>query len=140
MMEKDIKAETINAKRKGVTVSFESKMQQAATMILAVHAHYKHRVVVATGSWFGNDGLWSRLDRGKDGCIDLLSRLRTNIVLYDFPSAEDKNEKRRGPRRKYGHRLGCVMELAYKNWKNAKKYSVLLYGKKREVQRLSRKM
>lgn len=133
-MKKDIKAETINAKRKGVTVSFESKMQQAATMILEVHAHYKQRVLVATDSWFGNDGLWSRLDRGKNRGIDLLSRLRTNIVLYDFPSVEDKSEKRKGRRRKYGHRLGCVMELAYKNWKNAKKYSVHLYGKHREVQ------
>lgn len=43
-MEKDIKAETINAKRKGVTVSFESKMQQAATMILAVHARTTNSV------------------------------------------------------------------------------------------------
>lgn len=135
MMQKDIDAECINAERKGEIVTFESKMEQAATMLWNVHAHYKQRVLAVTDSWFGNDGLWSRLDRGKDGCIDLLSRLRTNIVLYDFAPVIAEGEKPpRGRRRKYGNRLGNVDELAAIYWEKAKAYSVFLYGKQREVE------
>jgi hypothetical protein len=80
MMEKDIKAESVTAKRKGAVVEFESKMEQAATMLLGIQKHFKQKVLAVSDSWFGNDGLWSRIGRGEHG-INLLSRLRTNIVL-----------------------------------------------------------
>ena len=110
-------------------------MDQAATMIKEVHDHYRKHVLVVTDSWFGNDGLWSRLDRGLIRRINLLSRLRTNTVLYDFPAIVPEGEKKpRGRRRKYGDRLGTVAELAAKYRDKAETYSVFLYGKQREVQ------
>ena len=137
MMKKDIDAKSVTAERKGEIVPFKSKMEQAATMLLAVHGHYKQRVLAVTDSWFGNDGLWSRIGRGKDG-IDLLSRLRTNITLYDFAPIIPKGQKPpRGRRKKYGVRLGSVKELAKQYWDKATTYSVLLYGKKRDVQAFS---
>jgi hypothetical protein len=59
---------------------FNTKMHQAATMLIAVYDHFKRPVLIVTDSWFGNDGLWSRLDRGQNGAFHLLSRLRTNIT------------------------------------------------------------
>lgn len=137
MMKKDIAAKSVTAERKGEIVAFQSKMEQAATMLLAVQGHYKQRVLAVTDSWFGNDGLWSRIGRGKDG-IDLLSRLRTNITLYDFAPIIPKGQKLpRGRRKKYGARLGSVKEMAALYWNKATTYSVFLYGKKRDVQAFS---
>ncbi len=65
MMEKDIKAESDTAKRQGKVMPFESKMEQAAAMIQEIHNFYQQRVLIVADSWFGNDGLWSKLDRGQ---------------------------------------------------------------------------
>ena len=134
MMKKDIKAKSINARRKGEVVSFESKMVQAATMIKAVFEHYQQPVMVVTDSWFGNDGLWSRLERGQNGDFHLLSRMRTNITLYDSAPILPKGEKRKlGRPRKYGARLGSVDQCAASRREQAQFYSAFLYGKQREV-------
>ena len=136
MMEKDIKSESATAQRHGKVMPFESKMAQAAAMIQEIHNFYQQRVLIVADSWFGNDGLWSRLDRGKDGCYDLLSRMRKNNTLYGFPPhSTGKRGKGRPP--KYGDRLGSVDDCAAK-WKdNAQKYTVFLYGKEREIQAYS---
>lgn len=134
LMKKQIEAECINAKRKGKTVPFMSKMEQAAAMIRAVHEYYGKPILVVTDSWFGNDGLWSRLKRGRKGAFHLLSRLRTNIVLYDFAPVPAAGEKRQGRPKKYGARLGSVDEYAAWCRNKAKTVSVFLYGKQREVQ------
>jgi len=55
-------------------------------------------MLAVTDSRFGNDGLWSRLDRGQNGNFHLLSRLRTNITLYDLAPVVSKDEK---------HKPGC---------------------------------
>ncbi len=75
MMQKDIEAETPTAKRQGKVLPFESKMEQAASMIKEVHNYFQQSVLIVADSWFGNDGLWSRLDRGSEGCFHLLSRM-----------------------------------------------------------------
>lgn len=112
-MEKDIKAECSTAQREGKIMPFESKMEQAAAMILEVHNFYQQRVLIVADSWFGNDGLWSKLGRGKDGCFDLLSRMRKNNTLYDFPLIPSgKRGKGRPP--KYGDRFGSVDDCAVK--------------------------
>lgn len=136
LMEKDITAERINAKRKGKIVAFQSKMEQAATMIKGVFDHFQKPILVVTDSWFGNDGLWSRLDRGRKGNFHMLSRLRTNITLYEpVPAvAEGEKRSRQGRPRKYGDRLGSVDECASCYRENSQPYSVFLYGKRREVQ------
>ncbi len=136
MMKKDIEAESATAKRKGKVLTFESKMVLAATMIRNIGKYFKRPVLVITDSWFGNDGLWSRLDRGKNGQFHLLSRMRTNSVLYDIVPVSTGKRKAGRPR-KYGSRLGSVSDCA-PYWKqNRLDFKVFLYGKTREVQAYS---
>ena len=135
LMHKDIAARSINTQREGQSVCFESKMEQAASMLKGVFEHFQQPLLAVTDSWFGNDGLWSRLDRGRQGDFHLLSRLRTNIILYDLMASVEKGDKRqRGRPRKYGERLGSVEECASGRREQAQTYSVFLYGKQREVQ------
>lgn len=136
MMQKDIKAESATAKRKGKVLSFESKMSQGAMMIKGIRNYFKKPVLVVTDSWFGNDGLWSRLDRGGDGFFHLLSRMRTNITLCDVPPVSTEKHKVGRPR-KYGRRLGSVADCAAYWKENCRVYMVFLYGKTREVQAYS---
>lgn len=132
MMKKDIEAESATAKRRGKTLFFESKMEQAATMLKEIHNHFQQSVLVVTDSWFGNNGLWSRLDQGDGGCFHLLSRMRTNINLYDFAPAPAEKRKAGRPR-KYGERFGSVDDCAARWKEKAQTYTVFLYGKKRDV-------
>jgi len=136
MMQKDIVAGSATAKRKGKVLSFESKMEQAAAMIREVHNYFQQSVLIVTDSWFGNNGLWSRLDRRIDGCFHLLSRMRTNSMLYNFAPAST-GQRKAGRPRKYGKRLGSVDDCAAKWKEKAQAYTVFLYGKKREVQAYS---
>ncbi len=79
MMKKDIEAGSATAKQKGKVLPFETKMKQAATMIKEVRNYFHQSVLIVTDSWFGNNGLWFRLDRGSDGvttcfpaCVQIL--------------------------------------------------------------------
>ena len=138
MMQKDIEAKSINAIRTGKLLSFESKMKQAATMLKEVHRCFQLPVLIVADSWFGNDGLWSRLARGTDGCFHLLTRMRTNITLYDFAPVFVVDAKRKDGRpRKYGDRLGNVNDCTIRWKEKAQSYTVSLYGKKREVRAYS---
>jgi hypothetical protein len=132
MMLKDIVAEAATAKRQGEVLPFESKMEQAASMIKEVRNYFQQSVLIVADSWFGNDGLWSKLDRGSEGCFHLLSRMRTNNILYNFAPVSTGKCKAGRPR-KYGNRLGSVDECAVKWKEEAETYTVFLYGKKREV-------
>ena len=136
MMQKDIDAESATAKRQGKVLPFESKMEQAATMIKGIRSYFQQSVLTVTDSWFGNNGLWSRLDRGGDGFFHLLSRMRTNITLYDFSTASTEKRKVGRPR-KYGKRLGSVDDCAVRWKEKRREYTTFLYGKKREVQAYS---
>ncbi len=116
MMKKDIEAKSINAHRKGKLVSFESKMEQAAVMLKEVQKYFQQPVLVVADSWFGNDGLWSRLERGLAGCFHLLSRMRTNITLYDFaPAVTDGVKRKAGRPGKYGERPGIFTDCYVEN-------------------------
>lgn len=134
--QKDIEAEAATAKRQGNVLPFETKMEQAASMIKEVRNYFQQSVLIVADSWFGNDGLWSKLDRGSKGCCHLLSRMRTNNTLYNFAPVSPK-KRTVGRPRKYGNRLGSVDECAAKWKKEAETYTVFLYGKKREVQAYS---
>ena len=54
LMKKDIEAKRVNACRNGAVIAFETKMDQAATMLKGVFEHYRQPVVAVTDSWFGN--------------------------------------------------------------------------------------
>jgi len=134
LMQKDIEAKGVTVCRDGAVVAFETKMDQAATMLKAVFAYFGQPVLVVTDSWFGNDGLWSRLARGRDGDFQLLSRLRSNLTLYGLISTPASGKPpRRGRPRKYGTRLGSVAQCALAFRACAVTYRVLLYGKQREL-------
>ena len=138
MMEKDIQAKKINTRNQGKTPGFESKMMQAAIMIDNLQHFFTAPALIIADSWFGNDGLWKRLGRGREGDFNLLSRLRINITLYDEPESPIATQpKPRGRRKKYGKRAGNVDECAQLHRDKAQSYSVFLYGRQREVRAYS---
>ena len=134
LMQKDIAAERVNACRNGSLVAFETKMDQAAAMLKGVFEYFHQSVLVVTDSWFGNDGLWSRLERGRGGDFQLLSRLRSNLTLFALMCAVATGaQPRRGRPRKYGARLGSVDQCALAFRQHAMTYRALLYGKQRDL-------
>ena len=128
-----------NVKNRDKLITFKSKMEQTASMIKGVFHYYQLPVLVITDSWFGNNGLWSRLDQGWNGDFHLLSRFRTNITLYDHTPVKAANKTRKlGRQRKYGERLGSVDQCAGVYGERAQTVSVMLYGKQRDVLACSR--
>ena len=139
MMQKLIDAKVINCQRKGKTVTFETKMTQAASMLRSIYGFFQRPVLIVCDSWVGNDGLWSLLERGQKGDFHLLSRLRSNLVLYDLaPVVPEGRAAPVGAPRKYGERTGNTNECAEKYKDRAESYRVFLYGKRREVVAYSR--
>ena len=132
-MKKMIESKVVNVMRKGNVATFQDKMEQVSTMVKEVHNHYGLSVLTVTDSWFGNDGLWSKLDRGSDGHYHLLSRMRSNNVLYDFPVTFGDEKREKGRPRKYGNRFGSVDECAARYKDRAIEFNVNLYGKARTV-------
>jgi len=130
-MKKDIQAQSVTTKKSGSTVDFQSKMAQAVEMLCGVAAHFANLpVLVVTDSWFGNDGLFRPLNKSTFQ-FDILSRLRSNITLYDLPPQRLSHQ--RGRSRKYGAKLGSVSTLAACYREQAQSVLVFLYGKQREV-------
>jgi SRSO17 transposase len=130
---KTIVSEKLNALKSGKVVTFKTKMEQAAQMILKIAHHFSsHPVIVVADSWFGNKGLYKLLTEQTLNPIFLLSRLRSNNNLYAMPKA--KKVKTRGRKKKYGDKLGNASQLATKYKEFAKFYWIKnLYGKSREV-------
>ena len=94
--------------------------------------------MAVTDSLFGNDGLWSRLERGRNGDFHLLSRLRSNLTLYALPAAVSPGDKpKKGRPKKYGVRFGSVDQCASRLRECAETCRVFLYGKQRDVQAFS---
>ena len=110
LMRKDIEANAVTAQVRGQAVAFQSKMAQAAEMLCAVARQFVGTpVLVVADSWFGNDGLRRPLCEAALH-FALLSRLRSNMGLYDLPP--ERLPKQRGAPVKYGAKLGSVAELA----------------------------
>jgi len=140
LMEKDIAAaqkdpENSNARFRGKLMMFESKFEQAAQMLQELYQWYRTPVLVVADSWFGNNGLWSRLN-GAGEQFHLLSRLRTNNVLYERVSHQ-QGKRKRGRPRKYGAALGSVDDCALLFRECASHYTIPLYGKRRTVEAYS---
>lgn len=114
---------------------FQTKLEQAAEMLAELYLPvrstqtdqtYKMPVLLVTDSWFGNNGLWSPIRKELGADFDLLSRLRSNINLFDLPEPQG-NDKTRGRPRKYGSFLGKVSALASRYQDQAQSYNVELY-------------
>lgn len=123
--------EKVRNRLKGKPIEFETKMEQAATMIAGVAAQMNAPVPVVTDSWFGNNGLCSPLQSKLEQNFNLLSRLRSNQNLFDIPSPPDK--LRPGRPKKYGKNLGNASSLASEFVEHARHYDVTLYGRARTV-------
>lgn len=112
-------------------VTFQTKLEQAAQMIIELYQAYNMPVLVVADSWFGNNGLWAPVHKQLGPCFHIISRLRCNSNLFDLP--EPIQEKKRGRPKKYGGLLGKVSELAVQYQDQAQSYQVDLYGRLREV-------
>jgi hypothetical protein len=134
---KTIQAHKDTAKIKGKVLTFQTKLAQAAQMLIEIGGHFSTSpLLVVTDSWFGNQGLWKPARQVLGERFQLLSRLRCNNVLYDQPGVSKTG--RRDRRRKYGQRLGSVTEMAETVQSQATDYSVDLYGKQRIVRAYTR--
>lgn len=130
--EKAIAAATVNMKKDGQVLPFDTKLAQAATMLQEVAAHFADAPVVAvTDSWFGNNGLLKPMRAMVGSRFHLLSRLRSNSALYALPPT--RKAKQRGRPRKYGQKLGSMADWGAGLRDLAKTYTVHLYGKPRDV-------
>ncbi len=131
LMKKMIDAQSVTAQKAGRSIPFQTKMTQAVEMLQSVATAFTgHPVLVVADSWFGNAGLWKPLAASAFE-FQVLSRLRSNIILYALPAA--RLPKQRGRSRKYGARLGSTTVMARQHQNKARTVAVFLYGKQREV-------
>ncbi len=117
-------------------INFRTKLDQAAEMLRAIYEAYKLPLLVVADSWFGNDGLWKPLHGMLAENVHLLSRLRSNINLFDLPKAP--KQRGRGRPAKYGVHLGKVSSMAAHCRDRARAYDVDLYGRMRQVMAFDR--
>ena len=133
---KGIEAKLDNMKIPGEDSSFQTKLDQAVKMLTQLAHHFVGvPLTVVCDSWFGNNGLFKPLREHLGASVHLLSRLRSNTVLYTMP--QNKTGKKRGRPRKYGHRLGSCAEMAARFISHASIHRVFLYGKYRDVNAFS---
>ena len=130
--QKSIAAQSENMQLRGKNPIFRTKLEHAAEMISILDKHFTDRPILAVcDSWFGNYGLLAPTRAAIGDSFHLLSRLRSNIVLYDIP--KERVAGQRGRNRKYGQRLGSTTDLATTVKCEASSLPVFLYGKTREV-------
>jgi len=124
--------ERINRTSIAAKIRFETKLDQAVTMICDIASAFTPtRIVAVTDSWFGNNGLWKPLNDKLGPCFDMISRLRSNSNIFDMPDC--RVEKGRGRPAKYGKKSGTAKSLAAEFKNLATGYDVNLYGRIRTV-------
>lgn len=134
---KAIEAKLENMKVPGKDTSFKTKLDQAVEILIQLsHYFVGAPITVVCDSWFGNDGLFTPLRKHLGTSVQLLSRLRSNAVLYMMP--HEGTSKKRGRHRKYGLRLGSCAEMAARFISQASTHRVFLYGKYRDVNAFSK--
>jgi len=113
-------------------IKFESKLDQAVQMITEIADVFTNTaIVVVTDSWFGNNGLWKPLNEKLGQRIHMISRLRSNINIFELPDAYP--QKGPGRPRKYGKKLGNTSSLADRYKHRVQEFRVNLYGHVRTV-------
>ena len=134
---KGVDANLNNMKVPGKDTTFKTKLQQAVEMVIQLAFHFPGvDIIVVCDSWFGNNSLFKPLREQLGSSFQLLSRLRSNTVLYSMPP--NSSSKKQGRPRKYGNRLGSCAEMAASFIDRASTYHVFLYGKHREINAFSR--
>jgi len=129
---KALAAQRENMKVKGKTPEFSTKLEHAVSMIAMLANHFSGMsILTVCDSWFGNKGLFAPARELIGEAFHLLSRLRSNIVLYAIPQQRELGQ--RGRNKKYGERLGSAAEVAVMLKDKAASHSAFLYGKQREV-------
>lgn len=129
---KEIQSKSNNMQVPGKSTVFRTKLDQAAEMLIELANHFTGvPILVVCDSWFGNNGLFKPVRKQLGNSFHLLSRLRSNTVLYDIPPKPVA--RRRGAPRKYGCRLGTSTEMAAKLKNEASIYQVFLYGHSRDA-------
>jgi hypothetical protein len=124
------KLDTMNIS--GKPTLFQTKLQQASEMLVQLAHHFVGvPVTVVCDSWFGNDGLFKPVCKHLGASFHLLSRLRSNTVLYSM--APQCTKGKRGRPCKYGNRLGACTEVAARTKTQASSHRVFLYGHYRDV-------
>ena len=124
--------EKINSSLNGKKIKFETKLEQAASMITDIaDAFHQTRIIAITDSWFGNNGLWKPLQSKLGQRFHMISRLRSNNNVFQLPGP--LNKKSPGRPRKYGKKLGNTSSLASRFQSLACEYNVNLYGRNRTV-------
>ena len=117
----------------GTAPVFQTKLQQAATMVVQLAHHFVGvPVTVVCDSWFGNDGLFKPVRTQLGPLFQVLSRLRSNTVLYAL-APTPRTKAQRGRPQKYGNRLGSCTEVAATIKPQASIHRVVLYGQYRDV-------
>jgi len=133
MPKKAIASKSNNMNIPGETTAFHTKLKQASEMIIQLAHHFTGvGVTVVCDSWFGNNGLFKPIRKHLGASFHLLSRLRSNIVLYSMTPTK-RTKGKRGRSRKYGNRLGTCAEVAAMTKTKASTPRVFLYGHYREV-------
>lgn len=133
---KAIDSKSVTMRLPGKVTSFQTKLQQAVDMVIQMGHHFVGLdIIVCCDSWFGNNGLFKPLRKELGHLVQLLSRLRSNTVLYSIP--KNSPSKKPGRPKKYGSRLGSCAEMAAVFIDYASNYHVFLYGKYREVNAFS---
>ena len=126
-----IKSKTDNMKIAGEVPAFKTKLVQAADMLVQLAHHFKEtKILCVCDRWFGNNGLFKPARKHIGDLFDLLSRLRSNTVLYSMPP---KNKPGVGRPRKYGDRISTCAEMAAIFRNKASQLRVFLYGDYRDV-------
>jgi hypothetical protein len=129
---KAIASKLDNMNISGKATLFQTKLDQAAEMLVQLAHHFVDvSVTVVCDSWFGNDGLFKPVHKHLGDLFHLLSRLRSNTVLYAM--APKRKKGKRGRSRKYGNRLGTCTEIAARIKTQASTHRVFLYGHYRQV-------
>ena len=110
---------------------FQTKIEQMVAMVIKVSQFFQYPLLLITDSWFGNNGVFAPLRKQLGLRVHMLSRFRTNSNLFALPKV--KTQKGRGRPKKYGKKRGTAKTLSSRLKSQAKRFSVFLYGKKREV-------
>ncbi len=124
--------EKMNQLSKGTSIEFETKLDQAADMIIGIAGTFcQAPILTITDSWFGNNGLWKPLRNNLGKRFHMISRLRSNNNIFQLPDQHLK--KGRGRPKKYGEKLGNASSLANRLKSSAREYYVNLYSHLRTV-------
>ncbi len=130
--QKAINSKLNNMKIAGEIPLFKTKLEQSVDILVQLSHHFKRAgILCVCDSWFGNNGLFKPARKHLGNMFNLLSRLRSDIVLYSMPP--EKLPGQRGRSRKYGNRLGSCAEMAATFKAQASQLRVFLYGSYRDV-------